>query len=155
MKTYTDQTNLTVTFESLYAAAKFNHQAWLEVALGPENLDISDKRWRAASAPGHTCNFTEENARVFSCISDVTQWCESKIVWTTACGLSPSGGEFVPSSTVVNDQGPLVANGADNDDEDGSVGNSVGHRLVQVLVTGSLHLVGVTMTVLGCKVEDF
>lgn len=142
-----DQTNLMVTLDCQYACAKLNHQAWLEVASGRGDRDssIKDKYLGiATSAPDRDCTFPEENTRVFSCISDVIQWCESGITWRSAGEFSHSGGQIAPSCSLAG-QRSLVANGG----HDGDSG-----CLTQVLVTGSLHLVGTTMNVLGCTVED-
>lgn len=150
-----------VTLDTQCARSKLNHQAWVEVASGKSNWDdiLSSNREKhrglVTTAPdpislcapdttiSSTFKFLEKNTRVFSCISDVTQWCESEIAQGSVNNdFSPSGGELAPDFTP-NSQGAVVADGADD-----------GDCHVQVLVTGSLHLVGATMNALGCRVED-
>ena len=147
-----DQTNRTVTLDCQYTCAKLNYEAWLKVTSEkekqdsiaysshtPTNLvnvgtcDTTEKRG------GKAYYFPEENTRLFSCIRDVTQWCES-LTQNSGGVLSPAGGVGAPGCTPI-DRDSVVADGG-------------GGCLVQVLVTGSLHLVGTTMNVLGCKVDD-
>lgn len=140
-----------VTVDSQCARAQENHRAWLVVnhCLQPaEPIHASlQKKWEGlpttapdplslcvgvASGGGgvvgvkHPGNFKEENAHIFKCISDVVRWF--------------NGDQDSPSAVAP----PLPAPPPDLD--------AATH--IQILVTGSLHLVGATMSVLGCKVED-
>lgn len=134
-----------VTVDDQCARARVNHHAWLEVnhcLQDTEPVQASlQKKWEGlpttAPDPLSLCtgvaagggifpgDFEEGNAHVFTCISDVVRWCDSDV---TSCDSAP----------------PLPATPPD----------LAAASRVQMLVTGSLHLVGATMSVLGCKVED-
>ena len=92
------------------------------------------------------CNaFSEENARVFPCIPDFLQWCEEDISLSFDRASRPS----TNGEVLVNGRVSLAVGGENGDHDCGD------HDCrVRVLVTGSLHLVGATMSALGCKVED-
>lgn len=136
-----------VPVESQYI---FNHQAWLEVnhcnqepveavvaasshAHGHGNNSVTSAPDPLVLCVGSrtkggaaNSNFEAENARVFACISDAVAWCDASLSKLTL------------SSSLVAPAAPRLPAGG----------------RMQILVTGSLHLVGVTMRVLGCKVED-
>ncbi len=88
--------------------------------------------------PGNV-NFEEGNAHMFTCISDVVRWCNND---HTSHDFSDSSDSSLASGRAA----PLPAPPPDPD--------LAAASRVQMLVTGSLHLVGATMSVLGCKVED-
>ena len=152
---HTDQTNLTVTVDSQCSRARFNHQAWLEVnhcLEVEEPIETAIRRQRAGlvtSAPDPltlcmgeageggvvSYHFREENAHVFNCISDAMEWCDDATPLSSPPPHPYSAELAAPPSPV-------------------GAGLGGGAELVQVLVTGSLHLVGASMSVLGCKVED-
>ena len=116
-----DQTNLRVTMETQCAQVQANYWAWLEVNQyhkDPAKTVPPANETTSISNGSATHNFPKENARIFTCMSDVVAWCEAS-----------------PSSKLAPP--PALAN-ADR---------------VQVLMTGSLYLVGAAMSVLGCTVD--
>lgn len=133
-----------VTVDSQCARAAVNHRAWLEVShcLEPsETIQahiLKEREGLVTSAPDplalcgvgtggvSTTHFQEDNARVFTCISDVVRWCDSSFPPSES---APPPDSATPPELVTAER-------------------------VQVLVTGSLHLVGATMSVLGCRVQD-
>ena len=129
--------------------AKQNQEAWLDITSGRANWSsvlASSREKRnglttSAPDPASLCSpclpesnshfqFSEDNARAFESICDFMQWCEEDISAGGAHGV----GNGISKETLEN--------------------NGCCHGPVQVLVTGSLHLVGATMTALGCRVED-
>lgn len=137
-----------VTLESQCVRAKINHHAWLEVNHCLDQTESVQEYLRkhrqglVTSAPdpfslcagsnGADSNFYKENARVFPCISEVVAWCDP-----SPASAADSSEATVPSSTSSSSSYMLTSAGR-----------------VQILVTGSLHLVGAAMDVLGCKIED-
>ena len=82
-------------------------------------------------------DFKEGNAKIFTCISDMVKW------------MNPTSAESALSSDLAPKGSTDAPKGLDSAPE-----GLTSAEHVQVLVTGSLHLVGATMSVLGCKVED-
>ena len=136
---------MTVTVDSQLSRTKHNHQAWLEVTKcleASEDIESVQKRQRqglVTSSPDPltlcycgktTPNFQADNARVFTCISDMIKWCNP----------GTNDAEDETSDTIL---APPTSSPNKLEDAD----------LIQVLVTGSLHLVGATMNALGCKLE--
>ena len=152
-----DQTNLTVTWESQLSQSQTNRKAWLDVTSGRAHwlsvlASSQEKRsglQTSAPDPASLCSpladehqeFAEAHARSFCSIREFMQWCEEDIaiLKTPKDETSTCNGER--SAPVFLQKRRPLENG----------GLNCG---VRVLVTGSLHLVGATMSALGCKVED-
>ena len=89
-------------------------------------------------------DFKEENAKIFTCIGDMVKW------------MNPTSAESALSSDSAPKCSTDAPEGLNNAPKglDSAPAGLTSAEHVQVLVTGSLHLVGATMSVLGCKVED-
>ena len=137
-----------VTLDNQCARAKVNHRAWLEVTHCLDQTESVQEYLRmhrqglvtsapdplslcAGSSEAAGWNFDKDNARVFPCISEVVNWCDPSP--TSAAAGDDTRDPPVPPSSLST----LASAGR-----------------VQILVTGSLHLVGAAMNVLGCKIED-
>ena len=83
---------------------------------------------------GNSLDFNEENALIFSCVSDFMKWLDHP-------GQTNNGfcNGSLPDHNDLSSHPSAELADADH---------------VQVLITGSLHLVGATMGVLGCKTDD-
>ncbi len=122
--------------DSQHDKARSNLQAWLDVNNCPDNIELSNKthcEGLVTSSPdplalcGHrnkSPSFERDNAYFFPSINDFVKWCD------------PNWDREGRSQTLPT---PLEIAGAE---------------CIQILVTGSLHLVGDTMMVLGTKLED-
>lgn len=147
-----------VTVESQCAKAKVNHRAWLEVNHCLEQVETVQESLQkhreglvtSSPDPLTLCignngaaelDFDGDNARVFPCISEVVSWCDPSPTSASGPCDEPSA---IPSSTSK----PIPPCASKPISGLASAGR------VQILVTGSLHLVGAAMSVLGCKVED-
>lgn len=129
-----DQTNLMVTTDRLTARCKTNHDAWLKLQ-SPHNQvgEHPSKKMKLeheneACSSGDSDFIWSERVAMFDCLSRALRWCSNER------GLSPS-----PNSQQAADLPSMNLTKADH---------------VQVLVAGSLHLVGAVMNVLRYTVED-
>ena len=132
---FPDQTNLTVTLDCQRARTESNKQAWLELQspshdhqgdymTSPTNQD-SPLRHQATSP------MKEDKMATFNCLGQALRWCSAG----KDSSLPPPSPEAKASTDF-----PLV-----------EVSEAT-H--VQVLITGSLHLVGAAMNILGCSVDE-
>ena len=123
---YVDQTNFMVTKEGQCARTKENESVWLELHRQTHTGHVT----KLTNEEGAVCHMTSAPVtQVFNCIRDALQWCASD--------RDPILSAAAPSSP--HPPPPTVVAKADH---------------IQLLVIGSLHLVGTVMNVLGCSVDD-
>ena len=122
-----------MTTSDLSQQCEINHGAWLKLhsqqpgvqSVNGEEFPIKDHKQENYNVLDFNWS---ERAVIFNCLSQALRWCAAER------GMSPSP----VLQQVSSSPSPLPP--------------SLNH--IQVLVTGSLHLVGAVMSVLGCTVED-
>ena len=121
-----------VTLDCQKARTESNKQAWLELqSLSHDNHMTSPTNQDAPLHRHTTSSMQEDKMATFNCLSQALRWC--------SVGRDPSLPPPSPEakmSAVL----PLVEV------------SEAAH--VQVLITGSLHLVGAAMNTLGCSVDE-
>lgn len=123
-----DQTNLRVTLDDQYARSKAIEQTWLQLHT-EKQLSTSGTKLTNQSGPGG--HVTLPRTTVFPCINHALHWITS--------GRDSS----LP---LPHDETPISPHPPPPDIAKAT------H--IQLLVTGSLHLVGAVMTVMGYTAED-
>ena len=134
-----------MTLDSQCARTEANKKAWLELqsmshdqhsspVTNGYNLtnQVADAGDQVVSAP-----MKEDNMAIFNCLSRALRWCSAG----RDISLPPPSPELNCSTTTTTVAShPL-----------GEVSRA---SHIQILVTGSLHLVGAAMNTLGCSVDD-
>lgn len=138
----TDQTNLTVTLDRQQVITEANKQAWLELQSkshdqGPNDhmintCKLTNQDMLHLGSDGCFSTMKENRMATFICLSQALRWCSAG----RDLSLPPLSPE-----TKMSGNSPLVPEVLE-----------ASH--IQILVTGSLHLVGATMNILGCTVDD-
>ena len=130
----TDQTNLMVTSSRVNERCEINHDVWIKL-LSQQQKSVNEQEFpmkvhKQEFSNGLDFNWSER-AVIFNCLSQALRWCAAER------GMSPS-----PDPQQVSSSPSLLPPSL----------TKVDH--IQVLVAGSLHLVGAVMNVLGCTVEE-
>ena len=123
-----DQTNLTVTIDCQRARTESNKRAWVELqSLSRDNHVIKQ------DAPSHrvASPMKEDKMATFDCLSQALRWCSA--------GKDTSLPPASPEAKMSTNPSLVPISEATH---------------VQILITGSLHLVGAAMNLLGCTVDE-
>lgn len=124
-----------MTLDCQRARTESNKQAWLELQSLSHDTQVDHMTSpinQVAPLDHHTSSsMTEDKMATFNCLSQALRWCSAG----RDPSLPPPSPEAKTSAVL-----PLVEV------------SEAAH--VQVLITGSLHLVGAAMNILGCTVDE-